>query len=148
MQKAKINFNTVGRSWFATDPTAARMLLNKVTPMLIDTNLIAHVWNYINAYFGTDMEENNKRILFAGCVYKMFSPGSLLPAKAVNAPAGVRAEMAKVLGYVNGSNINSWKKIATVYVKNPKYNEAKLNIVIDHFKPYSVNPADWELQLN
>jgi len=128
----KVNFNAIGRITFASNPTAAINLQRLYTPLLTDFKHIPIVWSLIEQTF-PEMETNDQKILFVAVAYKLYSPGSLLPEKAVNAPAGLRAAMAKHLKYRNGSNINSWLSFARVYIKNDRYCK-RINKIINDFQ--------------
>lgn len=135
----------IGRSLAIMDPDTYKKYLDSVTPMLSDTRFIEDIYLAIKTNHPT-FDETDTRIIFVATVYDCYCPASFLPKATMKLPIGVRDEAARILGYDNPENINSWRNIASAYIKGKSF-RARVDAIKDQFKQYSVNPAHWELQL-
>jgi predicted Na+-dependent transporter len=122
----------IGRLTYFKNPEAAINLQKAYTPILSDFNLVAEIYLRIRIQF-PELDQTDTNILFAACVYKMYSPASLLAARTANAPANMRKAIAYILGYKNGTNINYFASMARSYVKNARY-VAKIDQITETFK--------------
>ena len=140
-----MNYRTMAKVYMHQNPEAARILRMNYTPMLKDNRHVAEIYSVIKEKY-PDLDDTDTKILFSACVYKMYSPATLIAAGMQNAPSNMRKSIAEVLGYANGTNINYFQAIARSYVKNKRYIQKIANIE-EHFKTRSVNPEDWKLAL-
>ena len=140
-----MQYNSIGRIANILDHNLIQNIRRNYTPMLTDYALIPAIHARVTEQF-PDLDKTDTFILASACVYRMYSPASLLAARCSNAPAGMRKALAETFGYKNGTNINYFQNIARAHVKNPRYVN-KIESIMEHFRSRSVNPIDWELGL-
>lgn len=113
--------------------------------MLSDVQHIAGLYQAVKDAH-PNFDETDVRILTVAVIYDSYCPASFLPKAAMKLPIGVRDEAARVLGYSNPENINSWKGIASAYIKGREFRK-RVEAIKDLFRQYSVRPGDWKLAL-
>lgn len=142
---AKLNLYPVviSRYLHQTNPGMYREIEEAITPMLTD---LAHIPSLLQAVrlAHPSFDETDTRILFVAVVYDAYCPASFLPKAAMKLPIGVRDEAARVLGYANPENINSWFGISKAYIKGKSF-RSRVDSIKDQFKQFSNNPKHWEL---
>jgi hypothetical protein len=144
---AKLNLYPVVISRYLSqvNPVMYREIEEAITPMLSDTAHIPALLQAVRCQH-PNFDETDTRILFTACVYEIYCPASFLPKAAMRLPVGIRDEMARVLGYGNPENINSWKGIADAYMKGKSF-RSRVDAIKDEFRCFSVRAQDWELKL-
>lgn len=133
----------VARALAQLNPNLYREYQDQVTPMLTNTRHIADMLQAIQSNH-PELDQTDTRIFFTALVYDAYCPASFLPKAAQRLPIGIRDEAARVLGYSNPENINSWRGIAAAYMKNPKF-RLRVNAIKETFKQFSVRKEDWQL---
>ena len=128
----KINYELLGRIQYALDPISAIETNKNYSPVLRDLTQIPKIYSLIcNTY--PELQQFDKNVLIAACIYQLYCPAALLATRVRNAPANMRNTIADLLGYENGTNLNYWQDKARAFVKGKRF-LSKMEPIINHFK--------------
>ena len=133
----KINYNIIGKLHYCLNPEAVKALQKHYTPLLKDLNHIPNIYALICSTY-PDLNQFDKNVLIAACVYQLYCPASLVGTGCSNSPAGMRRTIADLLGYENGTNLNYWQDKARAFVKGKRF-LTKMEPIIGHFKDINKN---------
>jgi len=146
----------LGRVTMQTDVDKAQAILSKFRKMAVAPKHVEHIYNDVQSVYSEESYEE-RRLIFIATIYQIYQPLTYLQKKSDGKacgklPPGVRDEMARCLQFVNSEMINFHKEYTEPHMKpynngvqRPFY--AKVMVLVDRFKPYSINASDSQFKL-